>query len=83
MRHAESTTQKEKILTGKFYLQLLQNGKIAQRGIRHERSEVCASIADRRARSAGQPHKKITLSAACRKQQRKNEKTQEQVYLQS
>ena len=54
-----------------------------ERGIRHERSEVSASIADRRARSAGQPHKKITLSAPCRKLQRKNEKTQEQVYLQS
>jgi hypothetical protein len=37
----KATTQKEKILTSKFYLQLLQNGKIAQRGIRHERSE-CA-----------------------------------------
>ena len=48
-------------------------------GIRHERSEVCASIADRRSRRAGQPTKKFL---GCEATERcKKEKSGVQVYL--
>ena len=43
-------------------------------GIRHERSEVCASITDRRSRSAGQPTKKFLGCGAterCKKEKKR------------
>ena len=59
-----------------FWQKKWRRGRDSTRAQRSEREHRRPSVEKRRA-----THKKITLSAPCRKQQRKNEKTQEQVYL--